>query len=115
MEKREQSKLMRYTYGSLPVTRDQLLQDATVRKLYTTVRHNLKSNWGITGSFQLFVNGTNLLVKNNNTLSASGLYNGITLITVSQAEPYSWDLFVKLPGRLAASTVTLYEVCNNCH
>ena len=85
------------------------LQDATVRKLYSTVRHDLKVNWGFNDSIQL-MNGRNTVVKNDSKMSAAGLYNGITLHVVAQSQPYSWDLFVKLPGKSAANTVTLYEV-----
>ena len=73
------------------------------------MRHDLKVNWGINDSIQL-VNGKNPLVKNDSKMNAVGLCNGITLNIVIQSGPYSWDLFVKLPGRSSASTVTLYEV-----
>ena len=85
------------------------MQDSTVRKLYSAVRHDLKINWGVTSSFQLFINGTPL-VKNDSKMSAVGLYNGITLHVVAESQPYSWDLFVKLPGRSTPTAVTLYEV-----
>ena len=85
-------------------------QHGTVRELYGTVKRDLKVNWNFTGAFQLFINSTNLLVKNDNNIKAVDLYNGVTLCAVAQSEPYSWDLFVKLPGRSTASTVTLYEV-----
>ena len=68
-------------------------------------------NWNFTRAFQLFINSTDLLVKNDNSIKTAGVYDGITLLAVAQSEPYSWDLFVKLPGRSTASTVTLYEVC----
>ena len=86
-----------------------ILQDATVRKLYRIVRHDLKVNWGINDSIQL-VNGSIPLVKNDSKMNAVSLYNGITLYVVFQSGPYTWDLFVKLPGRSSAITVTLYEV-----
>ena len=73
------------------------------------MRHDLKVNWGITDSIQL-VNGSTNLVKNDSKMNAVGIYNGITLSVVIQSGPYSWDLFVRLPGRPSASTVTLYEV-----
>ena len=86
-----------------------MLQDATVRKLYSTVRHDLKKSWGFQESIQL-TNGSTSLVKSDSKMSAAGLYNGVTLSVVAQSGPYSWDLFVKLPGKSTASTVTLYEV-----
>ena len=89
-----------------------MLQDATVRKLYSTVRHDLKKSWGFNESIQL-TNGSTSLVKSDSKMSAAGLYNGVTLSVVAQSGPYSWDLFVKLPGKSTASTVTLYEVCVN--
>ena len=67
-------------------------------------------NWNFTGAFQLLINSTNPLVKNDNKINTVGLYNGVTLFAVAQSEPYSWDLFVKLPGRSTPSTITLYEV-----
>ena len=73
------------------------------------MRHDLKVNWGINDSIQL-VNGSTYLVKNDSKMNAVGIYNGITLNVVIQSGPYSWDLFVRLPGRSSASTVTLYEV-----
>ena len=86
------------------------MQGATVRKLYSVVRQDLKIAWGVTSSFQLFINGTNRLVKNNSKMNTVGLYNGITLHVVAESQPYSWDLFVKLPGRSTPTAVTLYEV-----
>ena len=73
------------------------------------MRHDLKVNWGITDSIRL-VNGSTNLVKNDSKMNAVGIYNGITLSVVIQSGPYSWDLFVRLPGGSSASTVTLYEV-----
>ena len=87
-----------------------LLQDATVRKLYNAVRHDLKLNWGITDSIQLVNGARGALAKNDSKMSAVGLYNGMTLNVVIKSEPYNWDLFVKLPGKSSASTVTLREV-----
>ena len=88
-----------------------ILQDATVRKLYRIVRHNLKVNWGINESESIqLINGSNPLVKNDSKMNAVSLYNGITLYVVHQSEPYSWDLFVKLPGKSSAIIVTLHEV-----
>ena len=73
------------------------------------MRHDLKLNWGFNESIQL-LNGGSSLIKNDSKISAVGLYNGITLNAVAQSGPYSWDLFVRLPGKSTASTVTLYEV-----
>ena len=56
------------------------------------------------------MNGKTPLVKNDSKLSAVGVYDGITLMAVAQSEPYSYDLFVKLPGRCVPDTVTLHEV-----
>ena len=70
----------------------------------------MKVNWDFTGAFQLFINSTKPLVKSDSKISAIGLYDGITLIAIAQSEPYSWDLFVKLPGRSVPNTVTLHEV-----
>ena len=85
-----------------------LLQDATVRKLYTTVRRDLKTSWEY-DSIRL-TNGSSSLVKSDSKMSTVGLYNGVTLSVVAQSGPYSWDLFVKLPGKSTANTVTLCEV-----
>lgn len=86
-----------------------MLQEATVRKLYSTVRRDLKLSWGFNESIQL-LNGSNVLVKNDSKIRAVGLFNGVTLNVVNQSGPYSWDLFVKLPGKSSANTITLYEV-----
>ena len=74
------------------------------------MRHDLKLNWGITDSIQLVNGPRGALAKNDNKMSAVALYNGITLNVVIQSGPYNWDLFVKLPGKSSASTVTLREV-----
>ena len=80
-----------------------------MRKLYSTVRRDLKANWGFNNSIQL-VNGSNILVKDDRKIGTAGLYNGITLTALAQSQPYSWDLFVKLPGKSTTNTVTLHEV-----
>lgn len=85
------------------------MQDSTVRKLYSTVRRDLKESWGFKESIKL-QNGANTLVKNDSKMSAVGLYNGVSLTVVAESGPYSWDLFVRLPGKSTANTITLYEV-----
>ena len=86
------------------------LQDATVRELYDKVRQDLKENWKLTGAFQLSIDVTDSLEKDDSKIKAVGLCNGMTLFAAALSEPYSWDLFVKLPGRPTATIVTLYEV-----
>ena len=73
------------------------------------MRRDLKASWGFNDSIQL-INGANSLVKNDSKMSAAGLYNGVTLTVVAQSRPYSWDLFVKLPGKSTPNTVTLDEL-----
>ena len=89
-----------------------LLQDLTVRKLYTTVRPVLKSKWDFKNSFKLYVNSSPLTkaIIYNRKIRDAGLCNGITLFVEAQSSPYTWDFFVKLGTHGSPCAVTIDEV-----
>ena len=88
-----------------------VLQDTTVRKLYITVRKDLKVNWDFKDAFQLYYANSSPLLKTNKKICnpSTDLYNGITLYVKAQTGSYNWDLFIEVQGG-HRHTVTIGEV-----